>query len=73
MSQIKIQEFIIQEIKINHVAGLKKGQTIAKRDARSSEKWVRVLTERGYSEQDSAVIFKDAHDMAILELRCNLI
>lgn len=70
MSQVKIQEYIVQEIKINHLAGLKKGQTIAARDEKSEQKWTRILIERGYTEWDAQVIFKDAHDMAILELRC---
>jgi hypothetical protein len=69
MSQIKIQDYIKEEIKVNHLAGLKKGQTIAARDERSEKNWVGKLVERGYGEQDAAVIFKDARDMAILELQ----
>ncbi|QAX98057.1 hypothetical protein [Pseudomonas phage vB_PaeM_PS3] len=38
MSQIKIQEYIVAEIKVNHCAHLRKGQTIQARDDRSSEK-----------------------------------
>lgn len=71
MSIIKIQEYIVQEIKINRMTCLKKGQTIASRDDSSEEKWTRFMVDRGYSEWDAAVIFKDAHDMAILELRCD--
>lgn len=70
MSQIKIQEYIVQEVKINHLAGLKKGQTIAKRDEYSEQKWTRFLTERGYSKEEAVMLFKDAHDMAVLEMRC---
>jgi SOS response regulatory protein OraA/RecX len=70
MSQIKIQEFIVSEIKVNHLAGLKKGQTIAARDERSKFKWAAFLCERGYSATEAATIVADAHDMAILELTC---
>ena len=70
MSQIKIQEFIIAEVKVNHLSHLRKGQTIKARVQRSFEKWTKFLTDRGYSEWDAEVIFNDAHDMAVLELRC---
>lgn len=70
MSQQKIQEFIVNEIKVNHLAGLKKGQTIAARDERSKFKWGAFLCERGYTGQEAEAIVKDAYDVAILELRC---
>ncbi|UZV40305.1 hypothetical protein [Pseudomonas phage vB-PaeM-YQ78] len=68
MSQIKIQEYIVAEIKVNHCAHLRKGQTIQARDDRSSEKWVAFMVERGYSASEAAILFKDAHDVAMLEL-----
>ncbi|MFJ3465902.1 hypothetical protein [Achromobacter spanius] len=69
MSQVQIQQFIVQEIRVNHCAHFRKGQTIAKRDRKSKEKWTEFLIARGYSNEEAAVIFSDARDMAILELR----
>lgn len=68
MSQIKIQEFIIAEIKVNHSAHLRKGQSIKARDDRSNDKWVGFLMERGYSSLEAAEVYRDAHDVAVLEL-----
>lgn len=69
MSQIKIQGYIVTEIKVNHCNHLRKGQTIAARDAKSAKKWTEFLIERGYSATEAAQIFADAYDMAILELQ----
>lgn len=71
MSQVKIQEFIVQEAIINRMADFKKGQTLASRDASSERKWTKFLAERGYTEQEATIIFKDALDMAILEVKSN--
>lgn len=68
MSQIKIQEFIISEIKVNHCAHLRKGQTVKARDDKSNAKWVKFMMDRGYSSIESDEIFKDARDIAVLEL-----
>lgn len=68
MSQIQIQQFIVEEIKVNHCAHLRKGQTIGKRDGRSERKWTDFLVARGYSGCEAALIFGDARDMAVLEL-----
>lgn len=68
MSQIKIQEYIIAEIKVNHCAHLRKGQTIKARDERSNAKWVKLMTDRGYTSLAATEIYQQAHDMALLEL-----
>lgn len=68
MSQIQIQQFIMSETKVNHLAKCKKGQTIAARDERSKAKWTRFVVERGYTQTEAATIYKDAFDMALLEL-----
>lgn len=69
MSMIKIQEYIVQELQINRMADFKKGQTLVKRDESSKNKWVKFMAERGYSEEDAEIVFNDAKDMAILELK----
>lgn len=68
MSQIVIQSYIVSEIKTNHLAHLRKGNTIAKRDERSRARWVGVLVARGYSDAEAIQIFADARDVAVLEL-----
>lgn len=69
MSMLKIQEYIIQELQTNRMADFKKGQTLVKRDESSKNKWVKFLVERGYDVASAVLIFKDAQDVAILELR----
>jgi hypothetical protein len=68
MSQIKIQEYIISEIKVNHCAHLPKGHTIKARDEKCNIKWVKLLMGRGYSSLEAAELFMDARDVALLEL-----
>lgn len=68
MSQQQIQEFIVQEIKVNRMSRPKKGFTIQGRDQKSLNHWVNFLVERGYTESEASIIFNDAKDMAILEL-----
>jgi len=68
MSQIKIQEYIITEVKVNHCAAFKRGQTLKARDEASKARWTKFLIAHGYSATDAEIIYGDAYDMAILEL-----
>ena len=68
MSQVKIQEFIISEVTVSQLACVKKGNTIKARIERCKAKWVQFMVDRGYTVANAEVVFKDAYDMAILEL-----
>jgi hypothetical protein len=68
MSMIRIQEYAMGAFRVSKLAKCKKGQTIKARFEAVRVKYIGMLTERGWSEADAAIIVKDAEDMAMLEL-----
>ena len=69
MTQVATQKMIITEVCVNAMAYLRKGQTIKARQERSKARWVETLVQKGYTQSEAGMIWQDAYDVAMLELK----